>query len=245
MQWYYEGSDGHVGPVSEDEFESLIKSGTIRSSTLVWNSTMTDWQEHGKLNASTGNTEGYNESVCSECGRRFSRDDMIRYGESWVCAECKPVFVQKLKEGVTLSQMDYAGFWIRFGAIIIDGIILVVISIAISIPFLFLAAGSVSSHNPSHAVIFSMINSFINIILYVGYETFFIGKWGATLGKMACGLKVVSPEGEKISYLRAFARYFAKILSSLILLIGYIMAAFDGEKRALHDRICSTRVIRK
>jgi uncharacterized RDD family membrane protein YckC len=62
---------------------------------------------------------------------------------------------------------------------------------------------------------------------------------------MACGLKVVTPEGDKITYLRAFGRYFAKIVSSLTLLIGFIMAAFDDEKRALHDRICDTRVVRK
>ena len=62
---------------------------------------------------------------------------------------------------------------------------------------------------------------------------------------MACQIKVVSDEGEPITYMRALGRHFAEMLSALILMIGYIMAAFDDEKRALHDRICSTRVIRK
>jgi uncharacterized RDD family membrane protein YckC len=61
---------------------------------------------------------------------------------------------------------------------------------------------------------------------------------------MACGIKIVTPDGNRVSYMRAFGRYFAEILSGMILLIGYIMAAFDYEKRALHDRICSTRVIK-
>ena len=52
------------------------------------------------------------------------------------------------------------------------------------------------------------------------------------------------PNGGPIGLGRAFGRYFAKILSGLILMIGYIMAAFDSEKRALHDMICDTRVIR-
>jgi uncharacterized RDD family membrane protein YckC len=77
----------------------------------------------------------------------------------------------------------------------------------------------------------------------ITYETVLIGKYGATLGKMACKIKVVTAEGGRVSYLLAFGRYFAKILSAMILMIGYLMAAFDDEKRALHDRICNTRVI--
>ena len=76
------------------------------------------------------------------------------------------------------------------------------------------------------------------------YSVLFLGKFGATPGKMAVGIKVVRSDGERVSYLRAFGRYFAEILSGLIFLIGYIMAAFDDEKRALHDRICDTRVVR-
>jgi len=72
-----------------------------------------------------------------------------------------------------------------------------------------------------------------------------IGKFGATLGKMACKIQVVTAEGGRVSYLRSLGRYFAKFLSGLICLIGYIIAAFDEEKRALHDRICVTRVVLK
>jgi uncharacterized RDD family membrane protein YckC len=61
---------------------------------------------------------------------------------------------------------------------------------------------------------------------------------------MACGLKVMRPDGEKISYARACGRTFAEGISSAILCIGYILVAFDEERRALHDRICDTRVIR-
>jgi uncharacterized RDD family membrane protein YckC len=78
----------------------------------------------------------------------------------------------------------------------------------------------------------------------IAYETYFVGRYGATLGKMACGLKVVRSEGQNVSYGRAFGRYWACLLSSMTLTIGYIMAAFDSQKRALHDRICDTRVIR-
>ena len=65
--------------------------------------------------------------------------------------------------------------------------------------------------------------------------------WGSE--KMLMKVKVVMPDGGRVSYSRALGRHFAKILSGIILYIGYLMAFWDDEKRALHDRICSTRVI--
>jgi len=82
------------------------------------------------------------------------------------------------------------------------------------------------------------------LVILAGYSTFFHGKYGATPGKMACGLKVVTPEGTPIRYGRAFGRAMAEILSRMICDIGYIIAAFDSQKRALHDHIANTRVIR-
>jgi uncharacterized RDD family membrane protein YckC len=68
---------------------------------------------------------------------------------------------------------------------------------------------------------------------------------GATLGKMAVGLQVVRSNGESLGWGVCVARYFMSFVSALILLIGYIMAGFDSEKRALHDRVCDTRVVYK
>ena len=61
---------------------------------------------------------------------------------------------------------------------------------------------------------------------------------------MALGLKVVRPDGSRVGYGRAVARYFAAMLGGMILGIGYLLVAFDSEKRALHDMICDTRVIK-
>lgn len=66
----------------------------------------------------------------------------------------------------------------------------------------------------------------------------------ATLGKMALGLRVSDEQGRRISFLRATARYFSKILSGMILFIGYIMAGFTARKQALHDMIAGTLVTR-
>ena len=67
---------------------------------------------------------------------------------------------------------------------------------------------------------------------------------GATVGKMAMGLRVVTDQGERLSFLNATGRYFAKIISAIILCIGFIMIAFTDRKRGLHDMIAGTLVIK-
>ena len=176
------------------------------------------------------------ENICSQCGLVFRKDELIKFGDSLVCAGCKPMYVQRLREGVIpAGEMVYAGFWIRFGAKFIDGIILGIVGFAL---------GFLGSFIVKHAVAVAVLENVLSFALSVAYATYFIGTYGATPGKMACGLKVVRPDGEKISYARACGRLFAEFVSSFTLAIGYIMAAFDEEKKALHDRICDTRVIK-
>jgi len=67
---------------------------------------------------------------------------------------------------------------------------------------------------------------------------------GATVGKMAMGLRVVTGSGQRLSFMNATGRYFAKILSAIILCIGFIMIAFTDRKRGLHDIIADTLVIK-
>jgi ssDNA-binding Zn-finger/Zn-ribbon topoisomerase 1 len=70
-------------------------------------------------------------------------------------------------------------------------------------------------------------------------------EWQATLGKMVCGLIVVDEYDNRISFARATGRYFAQILSALILGIGFIMVAFTRRKQGLHDLLAGTLVTRK
>jgi len=164
---------------------------------------------------------------------------MIEYEGSWVCGTCKPIFFQKVKEGVvTGGTFAYAGFWIRFLAKVIDGIIMQIVFV----PIQFFAPAN--SEDPAVVMRYVFLAVGIQFVIRAAYQIFFVGKWGATVGKMALRLKVVRPDGNKVSYGRACGRYFAEILSGMILAIGYIIAAFDEQKRSMHDRICDTRVIR-
>ena len=67
---------------------------------------------------------------------------------------------------------------------------------------------------------------------------------GATVGKMAVGLRVVTDQGERLDFVHATGRSFAKFVSAIILCIGFIMVAFTERKRGLHDMIASTLVVK-
>ena len=174
-----------------------------------------------------------------------------------ICPNCKAQYVQKLREGVPGIQpaFRYAGFWIRFLAVLIDGLIMGVVGAAVQMLLLGTTVMSVGRVRPNATpeeaftamgAVFGTIAlvSVINIAIAACYEAFFLSRVGATPGKMACSLKVVRPDGSPLSLGRAFGRYFAKWLSWIILGIGFIIAGFDAQKRALHDMICDTRVVK-
>jgi uncharacterized RDD family membrane protein YckC len=186
------------------------------------------------------------EAVCAECGKLFAVQDMIRHGGAYICAGCKPVFMQKLAEGVELNtrELSYAGFWIRFGAYFLDMLILMAVNLCIGM-IAGLSLAQAAGVRPKGAMTLQLVFFAINMTVGIAYEVLLLGTYGATLGKMACNIKVVKADGSRISYLRAFGRYFGKILSSFTCLIGFIMAGFDSQKRALHDYVCNTRVVFK
>ena len=84
----------------------------------------------------------------------------------------------------------------------------------------------------------------LEIVVMAGYfAVMHASSSQATLGKMAVGIKVTDEDGQRIGIVRGIGRFFATFVSSLILLVGYLMAAFTDRKRALHDMIASTLVV--
>lgn len=255
MEWFYRLGGQEYGPISTHELKVLFKARTIKAETRVRRGDRLEWkplQQYVKAEPTAGAAAppGWRvpsvarpdippSSACTECGRVFFPDELIWIDDARVCAACKPLFIQKLRAAAPdQDSLHYAGFWIRFVAKFIDGLVLLAFNMAVGLVFV-LAAG-VSNESMADSASLQLVFQCIGL----AYATFFIGRFGATPGKMACGLKVVSPDGGAIGYGRALARQLAEYLSALILMIGYIMAAFDSEKRALHDRICRTRVVR-
>jgi uncharacterized RDD family membrane protein YckC len=104
------------------------------------------------------------------------------------------------------------------------------------------AAGAMKS--TSGIIMVQVASVGLSMIIRGAYFIYFIGKDGQTPGKKMCKIKVVNADGSKVTYGKATGRFFGYILSSLICGIGFLMAAWDDEKRALHDRVCDTRVIK-
>ncbi len=181
--------------------------------------------------------------TCVECGNRFPQGEVIQFGQYSVCANCKPAFQQKLAEGsFRPAHLKFASVRRRFAAVMLDSMVIWFI--------MFLAMMAVPAVTGKAAGVGATMNAgfvisyLISLALAAGYMIFFSGKFGATPGKMALGVKIVRADGSPIGYPLATGRYFATMVSGMTLSIGYIMAIFDKEKRTLHDRIAGTRVIR-
>ena len=249
MQWYYAEQGKQAGPVDDARLDELIASGLIRDDTLVWRDGMAAWQSYGEVRATRPpaivleilprGAAASETRYCSQCGRPFPIEQLAAHGAALVCATCQ-------QAGVASSgTLHYAGFWIRFLARLIDGIIMGTVGILIRLPFGLLFFAQRGDFRGMMPMLFGglALTTFVSIALNLAYEAYFVSTRGATLGKMALGLKIVRADGSGVPLDLAVGRYFAQWVSVLTLLIGYIMAGFDPQKRALHDRICNTRVV--
>lgn len=137
------------------------------------------------------------------------------------------------------APKQYAGFWIRFVAYVLDYILMSVASAVITnvagIPIT-----SVTMESGLSLLLFIFILQFS---IYFGYHTLMVAsKHQGTLGKMAVGIKIGDQNGAPLSFGVAALRFFASALSWITLCIGFIYAGFDARKQALHDKIAGTFV---
>lgn len=144
--------------------------------------------------------------------------------------------------------VEPAGFWRRFAASFIDNIIVTVIQLPIKIPLMVLVGATSSAEGGAGAAILSTL---VNVLLYFVVLFFYFGWFystkGATPGKMVMGLRVLRDDtGTHLSYWRTFGREFVgkAILGLFTLGVGYLLAAFREDKKALHDLAFGTRVVR-
>jgi uncharacterized RDD family membrane protein YckC len=194
---------------------------------------------------------------CSRCGLRV--EEGARY-----CQACGQQLVPSgapppIPAIVPLSApLQYAGFWVRFVARLIDGLIL-------GIPFflmiigpifrfrryrLLARGGSFGPPDPAFVVpiIFGIVfvGTFLLIVKWLYFAGMESSAGQATFGKAAMSLRVTDLQGRRLSFGCATGRFFAKIISGRITFgIGYIMAGFTQKKQALHDMIAGTLVLRK
>jgi uncharacterized RDD family membrane protein YckC len=155
---------------------------------------------------------------------------------------------------------SYANFWQRLLALIIDSILIGIVRSIVIVPILAAVGLSFASDIENFdttdsgdvfavvtaiaaaAMAMAAISAVISIIYFSLMES---SKYQASVGKLALGLIVTDLEGNKIDFGKALLRNFGKLVSSAILFIGYIIAAFTDKKQALHDMIAGTLVLKK
>ena len=135
---------------------------------------------------------------------------------------------------------QYAGFWLRFVAVFIDALLISLVTLPI---MLMIYGTSYLETDDSFA---GFWDALIQSVLPIAFSIFFWQKYRATPGKLALKLEVIDEKtGGTMSFWQSVGRYFCYILSGVILMLGFIWAAFDKKKRALHDIICGTLVVKR
>jgi len=210
---------------------------------------------------------------CSKCGTNLAADAAFCVvcgtpaGRSSVAAPSAPA---AYRPGVPAPYADpagliasrsftYAGFWLRFVAALMDGLILSLAFIVLLVPLIFLTGFASMLHglaqNNGHLdpaliggfIMMLFVFASVSVVLQWLYHAYLeSGEKQATWGKQALGLYVTDLTGNRVSFGRASGRYFGKIVTGMIpLAIGYIMAGFTERKQALHDMIASCLVLRR
>jgi uncharacterized RDD family membrane protein YckC len=194
-------------------------------------------------------------AFCGSCGRPI-------IGYSVAQASAAAPAVGAAPEVAAAATRTYAGFWLRFVAYVIDGLIVgaaVIVVAAIAIGFLGTegirealdeTGRGMNQPNPvfpwglfAAILVLATVSVLAQWLYFAGMES---SKSQGTLGKMALGLVVTDMNGQPISFARASGRFFSKLITGLVpFAIGYIMAGFTEKKQALHDMIASCLVLRK
>lgn len=159
------------------------------------------------------------------------------------------VSVLQYFEMMALRQ-NYAGFWLRAAAFVIDNVILGVLNLFISfLAVAFFQSSLVEIENSDPGLLQSGLKFTVFIYQmttsWLYYSVCESAKWQGTPGKMLLGIQVTSLTGERISFPRASGRFFARILSGITLGVGYLMAGLTQKKQALHDLLARTLVVRR
>ena len=232
------GRDGERhGPYKEDDVREWLRSGKVSAKDLAWYEGLADWQPLSVLFPGEGTAAPTSPTT-----------------DNPYAAPAAPLLPQMN----AASLEDYAGFWKRVGAYILDAIILYFPQLIIQKLFGVDAAqeqvkqAAVNAAGDLHLIMAAqehfyaaMWPAFL-LSIVMGWLYFAIcesSAWQATLGKMALGIRVTDLDGKRISFPRALGRYPAKFLSSLIFAIGFLMVAWTQRKQGLHDMIVGTLVL--
>ena len=202
-------------------------------------------------------------AFCSNCGQTFAVAAAVARAPMMSSSVAAPLVggmagVPAYAGYAAVPRVEYAGFWLRFLALLIDNAVMGIGFVLILIPLIFLTGlgGFISEIHPDEDMndvgIFMLIGllflaATVSLLLTWLYHALMeSSEWQATLGKRVLGLVVTDMAGRRVSFGRATGRHFAKIITNMVpAFIGYIMAGFTERKQALHDMIAGCLVLRR
>ena len=183
---------------------------------------------------------------CRRCGRPFCRDCVVSLRGFHYCAECKGDQVRDIQSGTEAGALELASVGRRFAALWLDSMLFTFLLV---VPAFLLFLGSAAFVNPgssdaaAEGVVLLLTVGFAVIVIV--YEALMLGQRGQTLGKIAVGIKVVTPEGQAIGVGQAWGRaVLRQVFFSYLALVNYLPAIFTKNKTCIHDLACKTRVVR-
>ena len=171
--------------------------------------------------------------ACGQCGAQFQ---VAAPPSAMPPLPTQPVappgVAMRQSSGYRPATAEFAGFWVRFLAILVDGLLLGLVLGPLQ------AGAALSKSTP-----FIVASAILAFIIVYGYFIIMTWRFQATVGKMVLGIKVFNTDGTAPGFGTAFVREISMILSALCCYIGFIWAGFDAEKQAWHDKIAKTYVI--
>ena len=187
---------------------------------------------------------GYNSSseslFCMRCGAPLPSAALAQEDGAWAPTPPPPSHAPPATAQAVPTRR-YAGFWMRFFAAFIDGVLIFIAQMIVLIPLLIVVRAASSSVELESA--FSLLSWAAGVPINWLYEALMTSSAKqATVGKLALGLRVTDLNGQRLTFGYATGRHFAKYLSSLTLFVGYLIQPFTQRRQALHDIVAGTLV---
>jgi uncharacterized RDD family membrane protein YckC len=216
MQIHLARDGQRMGPFPLEEVNRQLAAGSLRLSDLAWYEGIPNWVPLGQV-------PGVSAPERAAAARLDS-----------------PLGSAVLSTTTAEETGQYAGFWIRVVAYILDSVILAIVGGLVG-----LVMGAVLGASGMDVDLIKLVSQFLGFLIGIIYfSTLWSSNMQASLGQKVCGLRLITTDGGPVSLGRAIGRYFALILAFLILCIGVIMVAFTERKQGLHDMLVGTYVIK-
>lgn len=176
MDWFYSDAGQQKGPVTAEQLSQLVAQGVIRADTLVWRDGMAAWQPYSQVSDPSLPQAQAAKVICSQCGRTFDLDQTFRHGELDVCVECKPAYLQRVKEGVsTAKPAGNAAEMLNAPSLLMminAGLCLVVVLLALLINLGVMSIGGLNTAGGDRMMMmfqggFGIANAIVGIVLHI------------------------------------------------------------------------------